>query len=226
MSVFFGSLTIQVQIHCQTYISCQLLTIYCFQNYLSHQYLLLLNKNNRRLPRSIFYRLFKINIIIKQVILFINCSRNNKLHHLQATNMTVYKTNSLVITLNPESKQIWIECLESLDTESFKTGLLKALDLAKLHGVRQWLIDARRIGELSDAEECWVQINFFPQLMDSETTCYMAMVISNNCYDRMLQENGWFGLKSYNTFIKINTFYSLQDAENWLHSHTSDSEYR
>lgn len=139
--------------------------------------------------------------------------------------MTVYKTDSLVITLHTELKQIWIECLKTLDTEGFKNGLLRALELAKSHDVRQWLIDARKIGELSDAEESWVQINFFPRLMDNRNTCYMAMVISNNCYDRMLQENGWFGLKSYNSFIKINTFYSLQDAENWLHSHTSDAEY-
>jgi hypothetical protein len=140
--------------------------------------------------------------------------------------MTVYKTDSLFITLHHGSKQLWVECLETLDTESFKKGLLKALELAKSHNIRQWLIDARKIGELSDAEESWVQTNFFPQLMDNSITCYMAMVISHNCYDRMLQENGWFGLKSYNSFIKINTFYNLHDAENWLLSHSSDTEYK
>lgn len=140
--------------------------------------------------------------------------------------MTVYNSDSLVITLHPDSKQIWVECLASLDSEGFKKGLLNALELAKAHDVRQWLIDARKIGELSDAEESWVQINFFPQLMNDKSTCCMAMVISNNCYDRMLQENGWFGLKSYNTFIKINTFYNVQDAENWLQSHASDAEYK
>lgn len=138
--------------------------------------------------------------------------------------MTVYTTKSLIITLHPSTKQIWVECLENLDAEGFRQGLLNALDQAKSHNIKKWLIDARKIGELSEAEESWVQTVFFPQVMDSDSTCYMAMLISTNCYDRMLQENGWFGLKSYNTFIRINTFYNLKDAENWLDSHTTDPE--
>lgn len=140
--------------------------------------------------------------------------------------MTVHKTSSLIITLHSETKQIWVECLEALDTDGLKEGLLKALELAQKENIRHWLIDARKIGELSDAEESWFQINFFPRLMNNNSTCYMAMLISSNCYDRMLLENGWFGLKSYNSFVKINTFYSEQDAENWLLSHTSDAELK
>jgi len=137
--------------------------------------------------------------------------------------MTVHNTNTLDITLSPDADQITIACKERLDSEDFKCGLLKSLQLAKANGVRQWLIDARRIGELSETDEEWVQTAFFPQLMQEDSTCYIAMVIAPNCYDRMLQENGWFGLKSYNSFIKINTFYNLQDADNWLRSHTSPS---
>lgn len=137
--------------------------------------------------------------------------------------MTVYKTTSLHITLHPNSNQIWIECLETMDSADLKKGLQKALELAETNEVRQWLIDARRIGELSETDEGWVQTNFFPHLMDENSTCYIAMVVATNCYDRMLQENGWFGLKSYNSFIQINTFYNLLDAENWLHSHSHNS---
>lgn len=130
----------------------------------------------------------------------------------------------MLITLLPESELLWIECLETLDSEDFKKGLQKALELAKANGVRQWLLDARKIGELSDTDESWVQADFFPHLMEKDSTCYIAMIIATNCYDRMLQENGWFGLKSYNSFIQINTFYNLLDAENWLLSHSRNPE--
>lgn len=138
--------------------------------------------------------------------------------------MAVYKTNSLQITLLQDTKQLWIECKEKLETEDFKAGLMKALELGKANNVRHWLIDARKIGELSEADESWVQSEFFPHLMQENNTCYIAMVIAPNCYDRMLLENGWFGLKSYNSFIKINTFYNLMDAENWLGSYASNKE--
>lgn len=138
--------------------------------------------------------------------------------------MTVYKNNSLQINLCSDKGQISVECLASVDSEEFKNGLVRALELAKQNHVRQWLIDARRIGELPEADESWINTDFFPQLMDKNSTCFIAMVISDACYIRMIQKNGWFGLKSYNSFIKINTFYNMQDAENWLVSYAEDKK--
>jgi hypothetical protein len=136
--------------------------------------------------------------------------------------MPVYHTKSLQINLIPDLAQIWVVCLDTIDSEDFKNCLTHALEIAKTNNIRQWGIDARNIGELSDTDERWIQTEFFPYLMDKDSTCYIAMVVSPKCYDRMLQENGWFGLKSYNSFIKINTFYNIQDAETWLQSHNSD----
>lgn len=137
--------------------------------------------------------------------------------------MTVHRNDSLHIKLLPEARQIWIECLQTLNPDTFKDGLEKALALSEKNNVRQWLIDARKIGELSEEEESWVQVNFFPKLMNANSTCYIAMVVDNKCYDRMLLESGWFGLKSYNTFIKVNTFYNTQDAGSWLNSRAADA---
>ena len=123
----------------------------------------------------------------------------------------------------PENRQ-WINVnfVTEPDFQSFKAGLMNALDYVRKERVNSWLFDLRTIDELGEQEETWLQVQFFPQLMMLGQENYIALVVSEACYERMLQEVGAYGLKSYNSFIIIDTFCHISDAENWLRSHQAN----
>ncbi|MDX5417924.1 MAG: hypothetical protein LPK09_01820 [Hymenobacteraceae bacterium] len=78
-------------------------------------------------------------------------------------------------------------------------------------------MDLREIGKLSEAEETWVQVQLFPQIMmHLGMDNYVAVVMDERCYANIVNESGLLGLKSYNSFIIINTFYQMEDAVTWL----------
>ncbi|PKV75762.1 hypothetical protein [Pontibacter ramchanderi] len=111
----------------------------------------------------------------------------------------------------------------NLRSEDFRGGLLKALERAREHQIKLWLFDLRNIGRLSDEEETWLQVQIFPQIMMYlGTGNHVALVVDERCYDDMIKESGLLGLKSYNSFIIINTFCDLQHAIDWLDHRQSE----
>ncbi|MFD2245171.1 hypothetical protein [Pontibacter ruber] len=132
--------------------------------------------------------------------------------------MEVYKTDSFEVDYDPQER-LFLQCHAMPDSQEFRRGLLVALEFAKSHQVKQWLLDFREIGELNEQEETWIQVQLFPQIMMSlGMDNYMAVVVSEKCYDYLLKEAGLLGLKSYNSFIIINYFFDLAEASAWLDS--------
>lgn len=112
---------------------------------------------------------------------------------------------------------------QNVQTEDFRKGLLIALKFAKDHQIKLWLFDLRSIGRLSEEEETWLQVQLFPQIMMYlGTGNHVALVVDERCYNDMIQESGLLGLKSYNSFIIINTFCDLQHAIQWLDQRQSE----
>ena len=133
--------------------------------------------------------------------------------------MMLYSAKAFTVNL-PEGKSwICVECKEKPNKESFKAGLLKALEYLKANPLNSWLLDFRHIDWLGEEEETWLQVQFFPQLMMLGHENYFAVVVSEACYGKLLNEVGAYGLKSYNSFIIINTFCHISEAEDWLRSH-------
>lgn len=116
----------------------------------------------------------------------------------------------------PEDRLL-LRCLHTLNSEEFRVGLLRALQYAREHQIKQWLLDLREIGELNEEEETWVQVQLFPQIMmHLGTANYVAFVVDESCYTHLVHESGLLGLKSYNSFIIINTFCDIESALAWL----------
>ncbi|GGG01584.1 hypothetical protein [Pontibacter amylolyticus] len=110
-----------------------------------------------------------------------------------------------------------------MQSQDFRRGLLKALQFAKDHRIKLWLFDLRSIGKLSEDEETWLQVQIFPQIMmHLGTDNHVALVVDERCYDDMIKESGLLGLKSYNSFIIMNTFCDLQGAIEWLDHRQSE----
>ncbi|MBB6610063.1 hypothetical protein H7F15_03350 [Pontibacter sp. Tf4] len=130
--------------------------------------------------------------------------------------MKLYRSSSVEVTLPESGEWVRMECLSEPEFEAFKTGLLQALAYVKKHPVNTWLLDFRALDALGEREETWLQVQFFPQLMMLGHEHYIAVIVSEECYHRMLEEVGDYGLKSYNSFIIINTFCQLPEAEDWL----------
>lgn len=136
--------------------------------------------------------------------------------------MVLYRSGVFSVEL-PEGKEwVYIDCKAMPNLEDFKKGLIMALEYVKKHPVNTWLFDLRTIDALSEEEETWCQVQFFPQLMMLGQENYIALVVSEVCYNRMLKEVGAYGLKSYNSFIIIDTFNNVNEAEQWLLSHKAD----
>ncbi|NEM97833.1 hypothetical protein [Pontibacter burrus] len=121
-----------------------------------------------------------------------------------------------MVSLPDSGEWVNVVCTKAPDLESFKEGLLKALEYIREQPVYTWLLDLRAIEGLGEREETWVQVQFFPQLMMLGHEHYFAIVVSESCYQDLLQDVGIYGLKSYNSFIIINTFCHVADAELWL----------
>ncbi len=133
--------------------------------------------------------------------------------------MVLYKSDVFSVELPDGKGWVYIDCKAMPDFEDFKSGLMIALEHVKNHPANCWLFNLRAIDGLSEEEETWCQVQFFPQLMMLGQENFIALVVSESCYYRMLQEVGAYGLKSYNSFIIIDTFSKVSDAELWLRSH-------
>lgn len=136
--------------------------------------------------------------------------------------MVLYKSDTFFVDLPDNRQWINVNCTIVPDFQEFKAGLMKALDYIRTDRINMWLFDLREIDELGEEEETWLQVQFFPQLMMLGQENYIALVVSETCYNRMLQEVGAYGLKSYNSFIIIDTFCHISDAEDWLRSHQAN----
>ncbi len=133
--------------------------------------------------------------------------------------MKLYKTTGFKIDVPGDKPWISIICKATPGFDDFRLGLLQALEHVKHDRRNLWLFDLRKIDALSEEEESWCQAQFFPQLMMLGQENYIAIVVSEKCYQGMLQEVGLYGLKSYNSFIIIDTFFHIPDAQDWLLSH-------
>jgi len=110
-----------------------------------------------------------------------------------------------------------MKCLSQLSSKEFREGLWGALQCAEEHQIKQWLLDLRPIGELDEEEEVWLQLHFFPMLMTRlGTGNYLAIVLSENCYTKLLHQAGRYGLQSYNEVIIMKNFHEVDDAARWL----------
>ncbi|EJF11531.1 MULTISPECIES: hypothetical protein [Pontibacter] len=135
--------------------------------------------------------------------------------------MELFKSDTC--TVDYVEDRLMVQYNRTMQAEEFREGLLEAFRFAMKHHVKQWLFDLRNIGKLSEEEETWLQVQLFPQIMmHLGTGNHVALVVDENCYHDMIKESGLLGLKSYNSFIIINTFCDIQDAINWLDHRQSE----
>ena len=131
--------------------------------------------------------------------------------------MEVYSTLSVEVKFDEAGGRLHLVCSRNFNALEFRKSLLAALRFAEAHRVKQWLLDYTAIGTLDDAEENWLHTHLFPRIMMTMgTDNHVAVVLSETCYQALLNEAGLFGLQSYNSFIIINTFCDAERATAWL----------
>lgn len=133
--------------------------------------------------------------------------------------MEVYSTNSVTVKYVQAQGRLLLQCCGHFSSSEFRESLLVALQFASDNHVKQWLLDYRAIGALSEEEETWLHTHLFPRIMMTMgTDNYVAIVLSEKCYQALLSEAGLYGLQSFNSFIIMNTFSQTSDAVAWLDS--------
>ena len=131
--------------------------------------------------------------------------------------MLIYHSSSFDVRYDQEQGHLLLTCYSRLQSNEFREGLVSALTYAKESVAKRWLLNFQRIGCMSEEEETWLQCYLFPLIMSTlGTNNYMAVVLSEKCYEALLLEAGKYGLKSYNSFIIMNTFCNTADALAWL----------
>ncbi|WP_242919523.1 hypothetical protein [Pontibacter liquoris] len=133
--------------------------------------------------------------------------------------MMVSKTKTSEVIFDATQVRLELQCSQSLDSADFRQVLLDALQFAGEHDIKHWLLDLREIGELTEEDETWVFTQLFPRIMitlGSEN--YLAILLSQSCYNRLLMEVGQQGLCSFNSFVILHNFYQLNEANAWLNS--------
>lgn len=131
--------------------------------------------------------------------------------------MKVFGTISMEVLYDEAQKRLQLECSRNFPSKDFRDSLLVALRFAEEHHVKQWLLDYTAIGTLNEKEEKWLHTHLFPRIMMTMGTGnYVAIVLSEKCYQALLREAGVLGLQSYNAYIIINTFSHPDHAVAWL----------
>lgn len=131
--------------------------------------------------------------------------------------MIIYKSSSFEIRYNSQKELLNLYCYERTTSEDFQKGLENALQFAEQKKLKRWLIDVNEIGALGETEENCLQNYLYPHMMmQLGLQNYMAVVLSEGSYRQLLNEAGKYGLKTYNSFIIINTFCKKQEAVAWL----------
>ncbi|WP_458985972.1 hypothetical protein [Pontibacter sp. CAU 1760] len=103
------------------------------------------------------------------------------------------------------------------DEDLFRESLLQVLAFAVESHIKQWVLDFTASGCLHESEERWLQVDFFPRLMMAlGTGNYVAYVLPEACYNKLLNEVGTSGMHTYNSFVIMNTFCTAASAEAWL----------
>lgn len=131
--------------------------------------------------------------------------------------MKLYQAGTFEVSYNNKHSILVLTCTAKLNAVEFREGVLHALRFAEEFVVKQWILDFSRVGNLKEEEQVWMDNYLFPRLMiHLGSDNYMAMVLAKKCYNELLAESGKDGLHSYNSFILLNTFYTLDQAEHWL----------
>ncbi|MCC9136005.1 hypothetical protein ACFSKU_16160 [Pontibacter silvestris] len=126
---------------------------------------------------------------------------------------------SFSVSSEAHENRLYLECFAELQSEEFRKSLLEALQFAKENHIKQWVLDFKKIGKLSEEEETWLHAELFPKMMMMlGSDNFVAIVLSEQCYKHLLSEAGFYGLQSYNSFIIMNTFYEVENAISWLDS--------
>ncbi|WP_439883178.1 hypothetical protein ACSX1A_08390 [Pontibacter sp. MBLB2868] len=134
--------------------------------------------------------------------------------------MMLYSTNSLLVNYDAEKECLYLKRNANPRFDEFRQSMEHALLYAEKHHVKKWLFDFTANVSLNEQEEMWLQTSLFPKLMIGLGTAnYIAFVLSEFNYQTLLEEAGQYGLKSYNSFIVINTFCQVEEASDWLENH-------
>ena len=131
--------------------------------------------------------------------------------------MLIYNSDSVKVKYDEVQDVLFLNCLKSFSPEEFKSGMERALQHAYKHTIKRWILNVNNIGVLNEEAEKWLQLNLFPKIMSRlGADNFMAVVLSEHRYKALLSEAGLIGLKSYNSFIRLNTFCKEDDALLWL----------
>jgi hypothetical protein len=134
--------------------------------------------------------------------------------------MNVHKSELIIVDLDEDNARLSLKCLGDVLFEEFKDCLEKALYYADKHHIKQWLLDFTAIGNLDEEHDAWLQTYLYPKIMmQLGSSNYVAIVLSDKCYGTLYAEAGMSGLKSYNSYIIINTFCEMNLAIDWLNKH-------
>lgn len=129
----------------------------------------------------------------------------------------MHSTKSLEVVFDEAQRRLQLICDGDFSSGEFRDILLSALHFAEEHHIKQWLLDCSAIGSLNEEAETWLDNHLFPRIMMTMgTENYIAIVLSEKCYQALLKEAGVYGLQSYNSYIIINTFSRTDEAIAWL----------
>lgn len=131
--------------------------------------------------------------------------------------MFVYYSESLQVKCERSKGLLILTCLKRLQADEFREGLVRALWYAEKYNMKRWLLDVRQIDSLNEEEEIWLQNYLYPKMMSSlGANNFIAFLLSDRCYKRLLLEAGEVGLKTYNSFIILSMFDTPGKALEWL----------
>lgn len=131
--------------------------------------------------------------------------------------MLVFNSNSFVVKYEKKKDQLSLRCLNQLQSNDFKGGLIGALAYAQKHEVKYWFLDLSEVSCLNEEEITFVSDCLVPQIMISLGTAnFVAVLLSDERYQFLLEKVGRAGLKSFNSFIVLSVFCDKMEARTWL----------
>ncbi|MFD1187595.1 SpoIIAA family protein [Pontibacter rugosus] len=105
---------------------------------------------------------------------------------------------------------------QRLETDEFRIGSNKVLEIVQQQGSAHLLIDARKLGPFKAEDQGWLKEVIFPQITKL-SLIKIARVIGSDLFTQIILSNLMHHVHSQlQVELEMETFYSREEALEWL----------
>lgn len=131
--------------------------------------------------------------------------------------MKNFTSDYLDIHYHDDINTVHLEWKTTPDSNEFKAGLNKGLELVKEKKAPNWIGDVRQMGAITEEDQQWSNEDWFPRALHAGLK-NMAVLVSDDIFNQMAVDE--IMKKVPETELTQQYFDDIKKAKNWLKEHS------